>query len=401
MRKNNAFKSLLSVLFFVLGLFTLTNSAFAEVIAANNSNPNFHFEYSLPNYTAFGLIYENGLATQSINATTYYVRTAEGYTCSGSCANLFATEVDCYTGAFIANISNQSSDVLSIPQATESFETRTFLWTPAIIFEPLKCYFLRTNSNQTDILGDQQGGLQGWSMGISNGSGDSSYYNPNLPFFTLWGNEPTAPTISIDSPPTEMTFTDEPTFELSYTFDETAQNNIIIDILQASDNAKIKLPYTINIYGETSPGSKIIQHYNICNGDYIYQAQIIDRNLGLYTLATRVFTIDIPLNPAECDLPAISWCEGISGTFELGFCRVAEWLFKPDPNTVKNIKTKALSFNDYPPVSYAISFTDELENINATESIQIIPAFIDDAFEWFWWILFILGCYHLRTHLFK
>lgn len=410
MTKNNAFKSFLSVLFLLVGLFAYANSSNAEIISQNLYsdsifNPN---DYGAGMKTAIFAF--QPVATVSIGSIIIWEHTDTG---SEATNNIYIDQINCADGTHkVGEIPNANSTTYNYIYGGDVFAAYTYNWNTKPELYPNNCYgFILTNSGgPAYILTSSTGGVVSpyvSTLARSNfGSSNETYLNPSTVKHTLYGNNAVDPEISIYSPPGNVeinslpfdfgfraTWNDANFVEMNFSLlnEATAATTAWQYILDAANNG-VDSPYTATRSIDTAT----------CNGTYTLNAIITDHSTGLFDLATRQIVINITNNPNVCEIEE-DYCANFTGTFDNPICQVAVFLFKPSPLVTNYITDKKNELKNNPIVNIMTELGNSLTGYtaSATNTYDIIPTFIDDFFQWIWWICFILACYKIGSHFFS
>lgn len=401
MLKNNAFKSFISVLFLLVGLFAWEKSASAALFDYNYDTNSEWIYFDHTGEYFGGLIYKNmSGSTLSITSVHFKVKFPYGN------PNIYTSDVDCTTGDYLG----QHIQSLNVGYSTQSIYTdTTFNYSTPVQMSANSCWLFGGNSSQMDFLYNTTGGFEGYQFAaVRNGGGGGNPKGTYLPYFKLYTGS-ASPSIEITNPPADLVinFTD-----FNYTFTATKDS---LDTASAwlqlfwYDGATLstvpQMTTQFNYPIGTTVGTGNVNTFTPGNGTYEVRATIQDTSTGITDVATRTVIINITGNPSNTLVASASasidnYCDTFSTDY---LCAAIKWLFVPNDSIQAELTAAIDAIKETPPISYGITFTDAITGNNATNSagFDVIPSFINTFFAWLWWIGFVGGCYHLGMHLFR
>lgn len=388
MPKNNAFKSFISVLFLLVGLFAYEKSASAALFSSNTDTD----QEILSNGNVSGLIFQNTSgATVSISQAKFFLKDAPGN------VHIEVASASCSTGAISGYPWADSQDT-AITSDTDYAEY-TFNWaTPIEIphqYLTDQCTAFIIWSGTADFLGGDRYYMEGFSQVYE--SGGSLTYRNYLPYHKIFTGA-ASPSIQITNPPADLVIS---FYDFNYTFTATKDAGDTATVLlqhfwydgaTLSEEPQQAAQFNYGIGTTIATGN--VNTWTPGNGTFEVRATIFDTTTGISAIATRTVIINIAGNdPNEIIITGTdemaSYCSENGYGADSWFCK---W--------VGSFETKLKSV---PPISYIVAFKTGFTGMNASNSVgyTVIPAFIDNFFTYLWYILFIGLCFKFMSKLFK
>lgn len=401
MRKNDAFKSFLSPVTIAVGMIALVALAFyaninrASAATIIDEQTVWNANYDPADYTNLpACMRYQPLATISVSAIIVKQKALEGTTATN---NIY--------------IDGESSDNLNVI-TDDTFKNYSFQFTPALEFTPYTArHILMANGGAAvyQAINTTSGTSSNPDRQLGYGDCyDPKVLSPEIPWFQMV-EDITAPEVEILQPPADATITSTDfLYTFNATFDVDSNWSVFMQLLDATTS----IPKKSYFYSGQPTASVVSRSAALpvtYNGDFILQVTARDEITFETAIATRAITMNVTgLKANDLGLVTIeseteAYCNAETEAVAKAICKIAYFLFVPDEAISEDLDAQIAETKSYPPMSWAMILSDTItaEMGTASAAWTIIPTFVDDFFEWLWYILFGLSCLWFSQKLFK